>query len=233
MNPKLLSIIIVLSLLSTTLSYTQCSKTVACKSGQKCCKTSKGYKCCSSSSVCSANGEYCISYNLLSGFQGTSTTPAISATSTSLSYVDIIMMVDGFLNGSKFYKNFPECTKAFTKLVSIAPQIGEFVVSLQNAEGIAEILPLIIKGYEELGPKIKELIQESSGVPAEVKENIKKIFSTLITLNYYIEAFKNAFANIGDIIYNINAAKLAYKEQRYAQFGRYVGGAVSLLLNIQ
>ena len=194
MNPKLLSIIIALSLLSSSLSWTQPVSSV---------------------------------------FQGASRTAAVSLTSTSLSYVDIIMMVDGFLNGSKFYKKFPECTKAFTKLVSIAPQIGEFVVSLQKAEGIAEILPLLIKGYEELGPKIKELIKESSGVPAEVKENLKQIFLTLIKLNYYVEAFKNAFANIGDIIYDINAAKLAYSEQRYAQFGRYVGGAVSLLLNVQ
>jgi hypothetical protein len=138
-----------------------------------------------------------------------------------------------FREFSKFYKNFPECTKAFTKLVSIAPQIGEFVVSLTKADGIAEILPIIIKAYDELYPKIKELIQESSGLPAEVKENFKKILATLKTLNYYINAFKHAFANIGDIVYNINAAKLAYKEQRYAQLGRYVGGAVSLLLNIQ
>ena len=240
MNPKLLCITIILSLLSSSLSYTKCNSSVGCNTGYKCCKTSSSYKCCRESTICSASGNYCISYNLLSAIQGEQTTPAISAVSpaisavsASLSYVDIIMMVDGFLNGSKFYKNFPECTKAFTKLVSIAPQIGEFVVSLTKADGIVEILPIIIKAYDELYPKIKELIQESSGLPAEVKENFKKILATLKTLNDYINAFKHAFANIGDIVYNINAAKLAYKEQRYAQLGRYVGGAVSLLLNIQ
>lgn len=233
MNPKLLCITIILSLLSSSLSYTKCNSSVGCNTGYKCCKTSSSYKCCKESTTCSASGNYCISYNLLSEIKSEQTTPAISPISASLSYVDIIMMVDGFLNGSKFYKNFPECTKAFTKLVSIAPQIGEFVVSLTKADGIAEILPLIIKAYDELYPKIKELIQESSGVPPEVKENFKKIIATLKTLNYYITAFKHAFANIGDIVYNINAAKLAYKEQRYAQLGRYVGGAVSILLNIQ
>ena len=233
MNPKLLCITIILSLLSSSLSYTKCNSSVGCNTGYKCCKTSSSYKCCRESTICSASGNYCISYNLLSAIQGEQTTPAISAVSASLSYVDIIMMVDGFLNGSKFYKNFPECTKAFTKLVSIAPQIGQLVTDIKAADGIKDILPIIIEAFKELGPKVKELIDESEGVPAEIKTKVKEIIEVLKTEEYYIEAFNHALANVGEIINTVTSAKTAFEEEKYAQFGRYLGTAIALIFNLQ
>ena len=143
------------------------------------------------------------------------------------------MMVDGFLNASKFYKNFPECTKAFTKLVSMAPQIVNLVNAIKVAEGTDELIIVIIQAIGEFSPKIKEFLAESAGVPAEVKQKFKEILNTLKTKQYYLDVLKHLVGHIGDVIETINDAKTAFEEQKYAQFGRYLGDVVALVLNLQ
>ena len=149
------------------------------------------------------------------------------------SYVDIIMMVDGFLNAAKFYKNFPECTKAFTKLVSMAPQISKLITDIKAADGVTDILPIVINAFTEFGPKVKELIDESEGVPAEIKTKVKEIIAVLQTKEYYTETLTHALQNLNEIINTVNSAKTAFEEEKYAQFGRYLGAVVALVFNLQ
>jgi hypothetical protein len=224
-----------LSLISLSVSWEACGgSTFGCESGYFCCLTAYFYKCCPYGTYCSSDGNYCLYASPIEGAYGMGRTEAKEPIqSTGPSYVDIIMMVDGFLNAAKFYKNFPECTKAFTKLVSIAPQIGKLVTDIKAADGIKDIIPIVIEAFKELGPKVKELIDESEGVPAEIKTKVKEIIEVLKTEEYYIEAFNHALANVGEIINTITSAKTAFEEEKYAQFGRYLGTAVALIFNLQ
>ena len=232
MNKKLIALTLILSSISSTFSLTHCGSSYYCATGAKCCKRSSGgYSCCPSGYSCSSSGTSCSLYLLSPNKQETSV-PSTSVIQGP-SYVDIIMMVDGFLNASKFYKNFPECTKAFTKLVSMAPQIVNLVNEIKAAEGTDELISVIFKAIGEFSPKIKELMDESAGVPTEVKEKFNQIIETLKSKEYYLNTLTHLLSNIGEITNTITEAKNAFNEQKYAQFGRYLGKVVALVLNLQ
>ena len=239
MLKQLLALTVIFTLVTSTLSGSvKCNSDYYCNDGYKCCKKSSGgYSCCKTSTTCSSDGNKCYASSTISGAYGMGMTPAIAAVKTQIikapSYVDIIMMVDGFLNASKFYKNFPECTKAFTKLVSMAPQIVNLVNELKAAEGTDEVMSVIFKAVIEFSPKIKELMDESAGVPAEVKERFNHIIEVLKSKEYYVNVLTNLIQNMGNISNTITNAKNALAEQKYAQFGRYLGTVVALVLNLE
>ena len=238
MLKQLLVSTVLLSLVTSTLSSVKCNSEYYCDDGYKCCeKSSGGYSCCKKSRKCSSDGKKCYAYSSMLDVDGMDITPAVPAMKTQIaqapSYVEIIMMVDGFLNAAKFYKNFPECTKAFTKLVSMAPQIVNLVNDIKAAEGTDEIISVIFKAIGEFSPKIQELIAESAGVPAEVKQKFKEIIAILKTKEYYLNVLTHLLTNISDITNTITEAKNAFDNQKYAQFGRYLGTIVALVLNIQ
>ena len=232
MNKKLIALALILSLISSTLSLTHCGSSYYCSTGSKCCKRSSGgYSCCPSGFSCSSSGSSCSLYLLSPGKEQTPvpSTPAIE----ELSYLDIIMMVDGFLNASKFYKNFPHCTKVFTKFVSMAPQIVNLVKAVKAAEDTEKLIIVIVQAIEEFAPKLKGFWVETALVPAEIKQKIKEILNTLKTQQYYLDVLKHLLSHIGDVIDTINNAKKAFDEEKYAQFGRYLGIVVTLVLNIK
>ena len=52
-------------------------------------------------------------------------------------------------------------------------------------------------------------------------------------ISIYLDVLKHLVGHIGDVIETINDAKTAFEEQKYAQFGRYLGAVVALVLNLQ
>lgn len=184
-----------------------------------CCGNVHKHRCCPTGSRCNKSTATCS--------QGLSY--LMSSPQLAPSYVDIIMMVDGFFNAALVYDHLPESTKAFTKLVSMAPEIISFVNEIKQ-DASAET---ILEGFLKLYPKIQELIQESSEVPNELKKTFKKVLEILKTKEYYIEAFTHALKEMNAIIENINLVKSSYEEGKFAQMGRYAGKVVALVFNIQ
>ena len=135
-----------------------------------CCGDRLKHTCCQTTTICDRRNARCIGKSKY-----------LFSSQVTPSYVDVIMMVDGFFNSAKVYQNLPECTKAFTKLVSMAPEIINLINEIKQADSAEKIIPVAIEGLVKLYPKIQELIQESSEVPNELKKTFKEVLEILQT----------------------------------------------------
>lgn len=195
-----------------------------CFEGYKCCNKVSGYYCCLEKETCSPDGVSCLTYNpFKSRFEQT---PAFRG---HKSFPDVLLIVDNFLKTIEFYSHIPETINLINDLTPLIPDIVELIKKIKQVKSIEELIPIIMKAFEELYPAIKEVINECRGVRLELKENFREIYKTVTQPGYLQKLIEHAKLNSGQIMIKVIAAGTEFKEKKYAECGTTLGDAFNLI----